>query len=269
MTSSTPNNAIILVTGSNQGLGYNAIQTLLTASKPYTILLGSRSLSRGQTAASDLQAANPNSPAKIIPLELDISNDESIAAATKKIEADYGYLDILVNNAGIASASADDAKLSEREILSTIYNTNVFGTYVLTTFLLPLLKKSPSPHPRLIFVSSRLGSMAANSLASPHCSVNTPALLFEATIAPLYRTSKSALNGFAVYFDNLPEVRERGVRVLAVCPGYCATNLNGHSGHNTAASGGAIIAGAALGTLGDVETKSGVFVEEGGKVLQW
>lgn len=102
--------AIVLITGGNTGLGYATAQALLSSPSPlnkvYTVLLTSRSLTRAQEAAKSLKADKDLSDAfqkgaEVIPLQLDLDDDESIRSIRKEVGDKHGRLDVLVNNAGM------------------------------------------------------------------------------------------------------------------------------------------------------------------------
>ena len=101
---------IVLVTGANQGLGFEVVKKLVAEQENYTVILGSRDLKRGEEAAAQITNLAKNS--KVDVLQLDVTSDASIAAAVTTIEQKYGQLDVLFNNAGIARASG-----SEREAM--------------------------------------------------------------------------------------------------------------------------------------------------------
>ena len=86
--SKTP--TITLVTGGNNGLGYETARRLLGAG--HTVLLSARDAGRGQQAADELGV-------NFIPL--DVTEDGSVAAAVDQVRARYGRLDVLINNAGV------------------------------------------------------------------------------------------------------------------------------------------------------------------------
>jgi len=104
-------------------------------------------------------------------------------------------------------------------------------------------------------VSSGLGTFAF--LADP----DSPLREF----APLlgYNSSKAALNAITLIYAR--ELREAGITVNAVSPGFCATDLNGHTGVLTAQEGGAHIVRQA--TMPDCPT--GVFLSETGGTIPW
>jgi NAD(P)-dependent dehydrogenase (short-subunit alcohol dehydrogenase family) len=139
------------------------------------VLLGSRDPERGAAAAASLSG-------DVVPIALDVTDDDSVAAAAKEVEARYGRLDVLVNNAGITGgmvAVEDTGPVEMRAALET----NVVGPVRVTREFLPLLRRSAAP--RIVMVSSGLGSLA----------VTTDPERFESKLVALhYPASKSALN---------------------------------------------------------------------------
>ena len=96
----TSTSTIVLITGANTGLGYAVSQPLLEdTNRTYVVLLGSRSLERGKEAAKAL-AAEIKGGQEILPVQIDIDDEESIDALQQRIQSDFGRIDVLVNNAG-------------------------------------------------------------------------------------------------------------------------------------------------------------------------
>lgn len=156
MTSKT----LILVTGANQGLGYYAAQQLASSGK-YHVLLGSRDFSKAEKAIQTLLADTTVkvSSDDLTPIQIDIDDDASIAAAVKTVEDKYHKLDILLNNAAIAFADDEAYKAGGstlREFYRQHYETNVFGTIATAEAFIPLLRKGEK---RLAFTSSSVGSL--------------------------------------------------------------------------------------------------------------
>src|SRR5580704_5946846 len=87
---------VALVTGANQGIGLQIAKDL--AAHGFTVLVGSRNLERGEAAAKEI---GPDARA----LQLDVTDQASIAAAAERIRKELGRLDVLVNNAAISNTS--------------------------------------------------------------------------------------------------------------------------------------------------------------------
>lgn len=199
---------IVLITGANNGIGYETSLMLATASPNYHVILSARDPAKGEQALKEIQDRKPKG--KLSFLQLDVTSDESISAATKKIESSFGRLDVLINNAGIAYKGTE----LTREILTNVFNTNVFGALLLTQSLVPLLQQSSDP--RIINVSSGLGSIT-NRATPGSDSYHVP-------YYP-YRMSKAAMNMMSTcqYY----EMKEWGAKIWAYCPGYVVTDLTG------------------------------------------
>lgn len=210
---------VALITGGNQGLGFELIKALGTYSKNYTLLLGARNRERGTEAVSKLAAEGVTAHL----VDLDITDDSSIDSAVKEIETKYGGLDILVNNAGVVSAYSTAQTRSE---FTRVLDTNLVSVAIMMDKFEPLLIKSKAP--RVINLGSGLGS---NSEALVNTWGNNEKFIFS------YNASKAALVMLSINIRNLWESKNYGIKVAVVDPGYCATNLNGNSGPKEAAKG--------------------------------
>jgi NAD(P)-dependent dehydrogenase (short-subunit alcohol dehydrogenase family) len=232
---------VALISGANKGIGYEIAHGL--GAKKIKVLVGARDASRGEEAVQKLKAEGAD--ARFV--ELDVTNLETIRRAAEQIEKEFGRLDILINNAGIAEwgtkpSNVDLAKVRE------VYETNFFGPIALIQALLPLLQKSK--HGRIVNVSSSLGSLTLSS------DPNSP---FADFLALGYNTSKSALNSMTIQFAK--ELKDTPIKVNAICPGYCATDINGNSGPRSAAQGAA--AAIEYATIGPDGPSGGYFNEDG------
>lgn len=147
---------LILITGANQGLGYYAAQQLGATGK-YHVLVGSRDVAKAHKAIESIIADNShkNTQDNFEPLQIDVTDDQSIQDAVSAIESKHGKLDILLNNAGIAGQQEATGS-ALRKLYQEHYNTNVFGAAVTSEAFLPLLRKGDK---RLGFTSSGLGSI--------------------------------------------------------------------------------------------------------------
>ena len=207
-----------LITGSNKGLGYEAARQLIAAG--HTVYAGARDPELGRPAAGRLGARF---------VQLDVTDDASVAAAAKVIEADGG-LDVLVNNAGVEGRTPDNVVIGAADEtaahMQALFDTNVFGVVRMLHAFLPLLQRSASP----VVVNLSSGLSKTADLADPAGPVH-----FYPGVA--YPASKTAVNTITVqYAKAFP-----GVRINAVDPGYTATDLNGRTGTQTVEEGAGII----------------------------
>ncbi|GAB3962110.1 SDR family NAD(P)-dependent oxidoreductase [Actinoallomurus acanthiterrae] len=207
-----------LITGANKGLGYETARRLIAAG--HTVYIGSRDAERGRRAAERLGARL---------VQLDVTDDASVAAAAKAIEADGG-LDVLVNNAGIEARGEGNTVAGAADVTADatrqVFETNVFGVVRVTHAFLPLLRRSASPV--VVNVSSGLASLAL--VTDP----DTPAYAYPGVAYP---ASKAAVNMITVqYAKAFPNLR-----INAVEPGYTKTDLNGNTGTQTVEEGAEII----------------------------
>jgi NAD(P)-dependent dehydrogenase (short-subunit alcohol dehydrogenase family) len=207
-----------LITGANKGLGFETARRLIAAGD--TVYIGSRDAERGRRAAEQLGAR---------PVLIDVTDNASVAAAAKTIEADTG-LDVLVNNAGIEGRDENNNVVGAAEVtadmMRALFETNVFGVVRVTHAFLPLLQRSSTPV--VVNVSSGLASMTRITAAG------TPTYAYPGIAYP---SSKAAVNMITVqYAKAFPSIR-----INAVEPGYTATDLNGHTGTQTIEEGAEII----------------------------
>ncbi|MBO0840391.1 MAG: SDR family oxidoreductase [Sciscionella sp.] len=239
------NAKIALVTGANKGIGRETARGL--ARRNFTVLLGARNAELGEKTASELRSElRSELPADgdVRFLHIDVTDDNSIASAAEKVAAEFGRLDVLVNNAGIAERSTpSETKTSE---MRRIYDTNVFGVVAVTNAFLPLLRNGNSA--RIVNMSSFLAAlgMPAGGDREP------PNLL-------AYNSSKTAVNAITVAFAK--ELANSGIKVNSACPGYCATDMNGHQGFRTPEQGARIAI--ELATIPDDGPTGSFFNEDG------
>lgn len=110
-----------LITGANKGIGYQTARLL--GARGMTVLAGVRDADRGQEAERALRVGGGG--ARFV--QLDVTDETSVARAVKLVEAEFGALDVLVNNAGIARGDGS-GKPSQTTLatLRQVYETNVW-----------------------------------------------------------------------------------------------------------------------------------------------
>ncbi len=187
------------------------------------MIVGSRHLEQGETAAK-----NVGGDARAV--QLDVTDQTSIAAAAERIRNELGRLDVLVNNAGISHAelpgrSFEEVVASGRlsvaslDEVRTVFETNVFGVIAVTQAMLPLLREAPVA--RIVNVASSGGSLTLNSDPTNH----------HRSMFGTYSASKAAANAVTVAFA--ADLESAGIKVNAACPGFTATDLNNFRGTRT------------------------------------
>ena len=225
-----------LITGANKGLGRETARRLLATG--HAVWMGARDPERGRAAAEELGGRF---------VALDVTDDDSVAAAAATVAAGHGGLDVLVNNAGITGGRRPVAETTVDDV-RRVYETNVFGPVRVLQAFLPLLERSDAPV--VVNVSSGMGSLT----------VTTDPDRLESTIVGLaYPSSKSALNMLtSQYAKAYPRLR-----INAVDPGYTSTDLNERRGTQTVADGAeAIVRMACVGPDGP----TGAFMDARGRV---
>ncbi|WP_353649440.1 SDR family NAD(P)-dependent oxidoreductase [Nakamurella sp. A5-74] len=224
-----------LITGANKGLGHETARRLIEAG--HTVWIAARDPERGRQAAEGLGGRF---------VQLDVTDDASVAAAAEIVAA-AGGLDVLINNAGIAGPRTPATEQTGEQALE-VYNTNVIGIVRTINAFVPLLRESAAP--TIVNVTSGLGSFAL---------VHDGSRIESTIVSPLYTSSKSAVTMLTVqYARALPEMR-----INAADPGYTATDLNGHSGPQTATEGTDAVV--ELATRGG-EGPTGTFIDRSGVV---
>jgi NAD(P)-dependent dehydrogenase (short-subunit alcohol dehydrogenase family) len=181
---------VALVTGASAGIGEAAARALLGAG--FTVYGTSRKAAAGETRGG------------VVFLPLDVTDDESVDGVVGEVLDRSGRIDVLVNNAGFGIAGA--AEESSIEQTRALFETNVFGSIRMTRAVLPHMREQRSG--RIINVSSVLGFLPAPFMA-------------------LYAATKHAIEGYSESLDH--EVREHGIRVLLVEPGYTNTSFDANS----------------------------------------
>jgi NAD(P)-dependent dehydrogenase (short-subunit alcohol dehydrogenase family) len=224
---------VAVVTGANRGIGFEVCRQL--AERGYEVVLGARDLAKGERAAAELG---------VHACRLDVVEEGSVREAAAWVEGRLGRCDALVNNAATLFdtwARAGSADLAEIE---AALQTNLLGAWRTVLAFLPLLRRSPQP--RIVNVSSQIGSLASMSGGTP-----------------AYSVSKAALNAMTRVLA--AEVREHpGFLVNAVCPGWTATEMGEWGGRPVADGAASVVWGV---TLPDDGPSGGFFRD--GRPLPW
>ena len=189
----------ILITGATSGIGEERARRFHSEGKK--IIIDGRSEER----LKDIISKCPGMSYVL----LDMRNQLDIENVSQFLMTQHGDLDTLINNAGIQKKiSFETSKPLSQELLSEEIQTNFLGCVLLTSALLPLLKRQERA--QIVNISSGL---ALVPLAS----------------APLYCASKAALHSFTMSLRH--QLRHTNIQVTELLPPLVQTNL--HRGQNT------------------------------------
>ena len=231
---------IALVTGANKGIGFEIAAGL--ARLGFRVGVGARDEGRRTEAVEKLRAEGLD----VFGVPLDVTDDASVAAAAAFVE-EQGGLEVLVNNAAITGGMPQEPTAVTAEQVLAVVDTNVVGVIRVTNAMLPLLRRGTSP--RIVNVSSTVGSLT----------LQTAQREAVGPVSAVYSPTKSYLNAVTIQYAK--ELADTNILVNLGCPGYVATDLNGHQGTRTPEQGAAIFL--ELATLPD-GGPSGTFRDETG-----
>ena len=193
-----------LITGAYRGLGYEVARQL--SQRGWKIILTARRKDQGSAAAAKLKNASF--------LELDITSDASIARAVNEVPK----LDVLINNAAIIAEGDQDILTIRPELVAHTIATNALGALRVSQAFVPRLLKSSAG--RIVNVSSAAGQLSDMG-----------------TWSPAYALSKTTLNGITCMLA--AALKEKGVSVNSVSPGWCRTEMGGPTAPRSAEEGAA------------------------------
>jgi NAD(P)-dependent dehydrogenase (short-subunit alcohol dehydrogenase family) len=191
---------IVLITGSNRGIGFETARQL--AARGFHVVIAARDETKGARAVEIVQAAGGNATL----LSLDVNSSDSIHHAAGRFAAIADHLDVLINNAGVYPDEGASILTIPRKQMAETVETNAFGSLEVTQAFLPYLRKSAAP--RIINISSGYGQLDGLSAdVSSYC------------------LSKLALNGFTIMLAEA--LLSDGIAVNSMCPGWVRTDMGG------------------------------------------
>ncbi|KID97505.1 NAD(P)-binding domain protein, partial [Metarhizium majus ARSEF 297] len=219
---------VILVTGANTGLGFEIVKALCGSIAQYEILLGGRSLDKAKAAVSEIVTSFPGAEGRVTAIRVDVEDDDSITAAFDTVKNKHGRLDVLVNNAGaLFDIQLLTGNMTMRQVWNQSWNVNITGSQIMTSVFMPLLLESHDP--RLLFITSGASTLSGSeNLDLPINRVppkGWPKGGPPPISIPAYRSSKAGMNMMMREWHRT--LKEDGVKVWAISPGYLATGLGG------------------------------------------
>lgn len=187
---------VVLITGASRGIGYATAERL--AFDGYTVYAGVR-----DTSSLTL---SPLKNVHILPL--DVTDQQSVDLAVKKVMDNEGHLDVLVNNAGImVYGSIENVTIEEAQ---RVFDVNFFGVMRMTQAVLPIMRDQKKG--RIIQISSRSGFRPLPSIS-------------------VYAASKYALEGISETMA--ATCRPWNIHISLIEPGPVSTDLDYLSPYGT------------------------------------
>ncbi|HKD93024.1 MAG TPA: SDR family oxidoreductase [Terriglobales bacterium] len=186
-------NKVAVITGGSMGIG-EAMARLFVA-EGALVVITSRDLARAESARQRIGA-----PERTLALACDVRRRGDLENLGQAGVARFGRIDIWVNNAG--HGLLDSVEKMKAEDYRSLFDTNVFGAIDGMQIAIAQMRKQGGG--TIINVSSVAGIIAVPFM-------------------PAYSASKAALNALGRAAGI--ELRNTGIHVMTVCPGYIATDF--------------------------------------------
>lgn len=186
---------VALITGASRGIG-RAIALRLAQAGATTVLAA-----RTDPALAAVAETIRASGGETLVVPTDVTNDQQLEALVNAALARFGHIDILVNNAGGGPPRTPIVKARIRDWEWTV-RLNLWATMVLTKLVLPAMIERRSG--TIVNICSLAGLAGKPGEAA-------------------YAAAKFGVRGFSQSL--FEEVREYGIKVSTICPGYVDTAL--------------------------------------------
>jgi NAD(P)-dependent dehydrogenase (short-subunit alcohol dehydrogenase family) len=195
--------ALITGVGKETGIGFETARQLATLG--YKVIITSRE----KETADRLAGLLINKSLDVVPMALDVADEEVVRAVAAEVDQRFEKLDVLINNATTFPDQFETTNVDLADI-KKVFDTNFLGAWSMIKYFTPLLKKSENA--RIVNVSSGSGSYNGEqySLLNPWRGVISA-----------YSISKLALNGLTL--KAAMDLKDDHIMVNAATPGLTAT----------------------------------------------
>jgi len=229
----------ILITGANRGLGLALTEKLLAG--------GHHICAINRRDSDDLLQLQGEYPESLHRYSGDVTDEASIRQALEAIGSQVGALDIVLNNAAV---HLDQARLPLEQVDFSVYlpafQVNAVGPLMVVRYALPLLRKGQKK--LIVNISSEAGSIGTCWRKSEYS----------------YCMTKAALNMASRILQNA--VKEEGIKVLALHPGWFSSDMGGAAAPITPADAAEEIVKQVLNPPG---LDGPIFVAPNGEAMEW
>lgn len=187
---------VAVVTGASSGLGVHMAKALAAQGADLAIL--ARRTEKLESVKKEIEALG----VKCLCVTCDVTREETVIAAAKAVEAEYGKVDILINNAGAGGTiPIEDTTLED---WNKDLNVDLTGVFLTTREFGKIMIKNN--YGRIINIASMYGMVGNTALPSG-----------------AYHAAKGAVVNFTR--ATAAEWAKYGINTNCICPGYFATEL--------------------------------------------
>lgn len=135
----------VFITGASRGIG--KAMALRLAKEGANIVIAAKSVEEDPrlggtifSAAAEVEAAG----GKALAVQVDIRQEDQIAAAVQQAVDRFGGIDVLINNASAINLTPTEQTETKR--FDLMQSINVRGTFLMGKYCIPYLKKGKNPH---------------------------------------------------------------------------------------------------------------------------
>lgn len=188
--------AIVTGSGSKRGIGRETVLAL--AERGADVVVADMNLEGAKNVVKEVESLGR----KGFAVEVNITDEQSVATMVEKVVEEFGKIDILVNNAGITQPiTTKDMTLED---FTRVVDVNLTGTFICTKAVMEVMAKNK--YGRIVSLSSVSGKRGGGVYGGSH-----------------YSAAKAGILGFSKALAR--EVMEDGITVNCVCPGLVATDI--------------------------------------------
>lgn len=196
-----PPNTTVCITGGGRGLGESMALAFAKAGAG-GIVICARSTHELNEVASKISAID--NTIKVSVVTCDVTDEESVKSLANTVEKEHGRLDVLINNAGHLDAGWQPITEGPADDWKRVFDVNVFGVYLVTRNLLPLMLASEKGLKTVLGITSMSAHWAGYSIAMG--------------------MSKLALNRFMEFLAG--QYAAQGLMAYSVFPGGVPTKMS-------------------------------------------
>ncbi len=217
----------VLITGASRGIGLELTKQLLALE--YKVIATYRN-----APSNDQMSLKDHGNLTLV--ELEVTNESSIKALSESLAGQK--IDVLINNAGIIGPDEQDRdNVSAPSWLET-FSVNSIAPLLVSRAIIPLMQEAPNP--RIVTISSQMGALNRDAVGMY-----------------AYRSSKAAVN--KVMQVMALELKEQGITVCPVHPGWVKTDMGGDEADITAQESAA----------GIIKLTQGLTLDQSGTFFTW